>query len=95
MLVVPAASQPASGHGTGWDQAPPISFSGMEVTVRTDLTPPDNTIGDIDDINMKIRFFDTLTDTTLEKVTYRISMLKSREIMSPRRIREPTWREAQ
>ncbi len=82
MLVIPMASQPASGHGPGGDQAPPISFAGMNVTVRTDITPSDITIGDIDDINMKIRFFDTLTDTTLEKVTYRVSISRGGDLLA-------------
>ena len=82
IAIIPAAAQSVSGHGLGGDQAPPISFSGMEVTVRTDLTPSDITIGDIDDINMKVRFFDTLTDTTLEKVTYRIEMWRSGELLA-------------
>ncbi len=82
IAVIPAAAQSVSGHGLGGDQAPPISFSGMEVTVRTDLTPSDITIGDIDDVNMKVRFFDTLTDTTLEKVTYRIEMWRSGELLA-------------
>ena len=34
-MVVPQAF----GHGLGGDQAPPISFGGMEVTVRTDPEP--------------------------------------------------------
>ena len=82
IAIIPAAAQSVSGHGLGGDQAPPISFSGMEVTVRTDLTPSDITIGDINDINMKVRFFDTLTDTTLEKVTYRIEMWRSGELLA-------------
>jgi len=82
IAIIPAAVQTVSGHGLGGDQAPPISFSGMEVTVRTDLTPSDITIGDIDDINMKVRFFDTLTDTTLEKVTYRIEMWRGGELLA-------------
>jgi len=92
MLVIPMASQPASGHGLGGDQAPPISFSGMEVTVRTDLTPSDITIGNIDDINMKIRFFDTLTDTTLEKVTYRVEMWRSGELLARNLFYDPDGR---
>ena len=40
----------------GGDQAEPLTFGDMEVTVRTDLTPSDITVGDVDDVNMKIRF---------------------------------------
>ena len=83
ILVIPAvAAQSVSGHGLGGDQAPPISFAGMEVTVRTDITPADITIDEIDDVNMKIRFFDTLTDTTLEKVTYRVEMWRGGDLLA-------------
>ena len=40
----------------------PVSFDGMEVTVRTQLSPSDITVGEIDSANMQIRFFDILTD---------------------------------
>jgi len=80
--AIPAFAPNAFGHGLGGDQAEPISFEGMEVTVRTDLTPSDITVGDVDDVNMKIRFFDTLTDTTLEKVTYRIEVWQSGDLLA-------------
>ncbi|MHA7648174.1 peptidase [Nitrosopumilus sp. S4] len=82
IFTIPAIIPDAFAHGLGGDQAEPLSFGGMEVTVRTDLTPSDITIGDIDDVNMKIRFFDTLTDTTLEKVTYRIEVWRSGELLA-------------
>ena len=82
IFTIPALLPDVFGHGLGGDQAPAISFEGMEVTVRTDLTPSDITIGDIDDVNMKIRFFDTLTDTTLEKVTYRVEVWRSGDLLA-------------
>jgi hypothetical protein len=81
IFTIPALAPDAFGHGLGGDQAEPISFEGMEVTVRTDLTPSDITVGEVDDVNMKIRFFDTLTDTTLDKVTYRIEIWQSGELL--------------
>ena len=72
----------AFGHGLGGDQAEPLTFGDMEVTVRTELDPSDITVGDVDDVNMKIRFFDTLTDTTLEKVTYRIEVWQSGDLLA-------------
>jgi len=54
----------------------------MKVTVRTDLTPSDITVGEVDDVNMKIRFFDTITDTTLEEVTYRIEIWQQGELLA-------------
>ena len=80
--MIPVAVESASGHGLGGDQAPPISFSGMNVTVRTDLTPSDITVGNIDDVNMKIRFFEVDNDVTLEKVTYRIEMWRGGELLA-------------
>ena len=82
IFTIPAVIPDAFGHGLGGDQAEPLSFGDMEVTVRTDLSPSDLTIGDIDEVNMKIRFFDTLTDTTLEKVTYRIEMWRSGDLLA-------------
>jgi len=72
----------AFGHGLGGDQAEPISFDGMEVTVRTQLTPSDITVGEIDSANMQIRFFDTLTDKNLDKVTYRIDLYQNGELLA-------------
>ena len=72
----------AFGHGLGGDQAEPISFGDMEVTVRTQLSPSDITVGDIDSANMQVRFFDTLTDTNLDKVTYRVEVWQSGELLA-------------
>ncbi len=82
IFTLSAFTSNAFGHGLGGDQAPPLTFGDMEVTVRTDLTPSDITVGKIDDVNMKIRFFDTLTDTTLEKVTYRIEVWQKGELLA-------------
>ena len=72
----------AFGHGLGGDQAEPISFGDMEVTVRTQLSPSDITVGEIDSANMQVRFFDTLTDENLDKVTYRIEVWQSGELLA-------------
>ena len=82
IFTIPAVLPDAFAHGLGGDQAEPISFGGMEVTVRTDLSPSDITIEDIEDVNMKIRFFDTLTDITLEKVTYRVEVWRSGDLLA-------------
>ncbi len=82
IFTIPAFTSSAFGHGLGGDQAEPLSFGDMEVTVRTELTPSDITVGELDDINMKIRFFDTLTDTTLEKVTYRVELWQKGELLA-------------
>jgi hypothetical protein len=72
----------AFGHGLGGDQAEPISFEGMEVTVRTQLSPSDITVGNIDSANLQVRFFDTLTDKNLDKVTYRIDLYQNGELLA-------------
>ncbi len=72
----------AFGHGFGSDQAEAITFGDMEVTVSTQLSPADITVGDIDSANMKVRFFDTLTDTNLDKVTYRVEVWQSGELLA-------------
>ena len=82
IFSIPAITSNAFGHGLGGDQAEPLTFGDMEVTVRTDLTPSDITVGEVDDVNMKIRFFDTLTDITLDKVTYRIEIWQSGELLA-------------
>ncbi len=72
----------AFGHGLGGDQAEPISFGDMEVTVRTQLSPSDITVGEIDSANLQVRFFDTLTDINLDKVTYRVEVWQSGELLA-------------
>ena len=82
IFTISATLPNAFGHGLGGDQAEPISFGDMEVTVRTQLNPSDITVGDIDSANMQIRFFDTLTDKNLDKVTYRIELWQSGELLA-------------
>ncbi len=82
IFSIPLLAENVFGHGLGGDMAPPISFSGMEVTVSTQLDPSDITVGEIDDANIQVRFFDTLTDTTLEKVTYRVEIWRSGELLA-------------
>ena len=72
----------AFGHGLGGDQAPPLTFGDMEVTVRTQLTPYDITAGEVISANMQIRFFDTLTDKNLDKVTFRVEVWQGGELLA-------------
>ena len=82
VFTIPILLPNAFAHGLGGDQAEPLSFGDMEVTVRTQLCPSDITVGDIDSANMQIRFFDTLTDENLDKVTYRIEVWQSGELLA-------------
>jgi len=81
LAAIPLAAD-AFGHGQGFDQSPPISFAGMDVAVRTELTPYDITVGEIDDANMQVAFLDTLTNTTLNDVTYRIEVYRSDDLLA-------------
>ena len=82
IFTIPIILPHAFAHGLGGDQAEPLTFGDMEVTVRTQLSPSDITVGDIDSANMQIRFFDTLTDTNLDKVTYRVEVWQSGELLA-------------
>ena len=82
ILAISAALPESFGHAPGGDQAPPISFEGMEVTVRTDITPYDLAVGDIDEVNLKIRLFDLLSEYTFEQVTYRVEVWKNGDLLA-------------
>jgi hypothetical protein len=82
IFSVPLVATDVFGHGLGGDVAPPISFEGMQVTVSTQLTPSDITVGEIDSANMAVRFFDQLTDENLESVTYRLEIWQSGELLA-------------
>ena len=82
IFTIPAIIPDVFAHGLGGDQAEPITFGDMEVTVRTQLDPSDITVGYLDPTNMQIRFFDTLTDTNLDKVTYRVELWQSGELLA-------------
>ena len=80
------------GHGLGGDQAPPLTFDGMEVTVRTQLNPFDITVNEITSANMQIRFFDTLTNQNLDKVTFRVELWQNDELLARNLFYDPDGR---
>jgi len=82
IFSVPLVATDVFGHGLGGDVAPPISFEGMQVTVSTQLTPSDITVGEIDSANMAVRFFDQTTDENLDNVTYRIEIFRAGELLA-------------
>ena len=82
IFTIPVLVPDAFAHGLGGDQAEPITFGDMEVTVRTQLSPSDITVGELDSANMQVRFFDTLTDLNLDKVTYRVEVWQSGELLA-------------
>ncbi len=82
IFTIPLAIDQVYGHGLGGDVAPPIDFGGMSVTVSTMLDPSDLTVGEVDDANIAVRFFDTLTDETFEQVTYRVEIWRNGELLA-------------
>jgi len=82
LTFIPLFNDDVFGHGLGADQAPPIDFAGMLVTVSTMMTPSDITVGEVDRANLQIRFFDQGTDTNLESVTYRVQIFQAGELLA-------------
>ena len=82
LSCIPLFSDNVFGHGLGADQAPPIDFAGMLVTVSTMMDPSDITVGEVDRANLQIRFFDQGTDTNLESVTYRVQVFQAGELLA-------------
>jgi len=70
------------GHGLGGDMAPPISFAGMNVTVSTQLDPPDITVDEITSANMAVRFYDQSADKNFKEVTYRVEIWRAGELLA-------------
>jgi len=82
LTFVPLFNDDVFGHGLGADQAPPIDFGGMLVTVSTIMDPSDITVGEVDRANLQIRFFDQGTNTNLESVTYRVQVFQAGELLA-------------
>jgi hypothetical protein len=82
LACIPLFSDDVFGHGLGADQAPPIDFGGMLVTVSTVMSPADFTVGEVDRANLKVRFFDQGTNTNLESVTYRVQIFQAGELLA-------------
>ena len=68
-------------HHSG-QQAPPISFGEGEVTVSTSLIPVDFTPVKYSDANLKIRFFDPMTNINIESVSYRIQIFYGAQLVA-------------
>ena len=82
-LAIFAAHPTALGHN-GWvgNHTPNISYEDMEVAVHVDVTPYDLTVGGVDEVNLKIRLFDLLTDNTFEQVTYRVEVWRAGDLLA-------------
>ncbi len=79
--VIPLSNN-AFGHGLGMDMAPPVSFEGMKVTILTTLDPRDITVGKVDNANIGVRFYDTLSDKNLNSVTYRVEVWRNEQLLA-------------
>ncbi len=66
----------------GGQQAPPISFGEGEVTVSTFLIPEDFTMEKYSDANLKIRFFDPMTNMNIESVSYRVQIFFGTQLVA-------------
>jgi len=82
LFLTPLVFDNAFGHGLGGDQAPPLDLGGEQVTVSTQLDPSDITVGDVDEANIQVRFFNVLTDETFEKVTFRVEIWRGGELLA-------------
>jgi hypothetical protein len=66
----------------GGQQAPPISFGEGEVTVSTFLIPADFTPEKYSNANLKIRFFDPMTNVNIENVSYRVQIFYGTQLVA-------------
>ncbi len=82
IFSIPVFVENVFGHGLGGDQAPPLNLGGTLVTVSTQLSPSDITVGEVDEANIQVRFFDVTTDETFEKVTFRVEIWRSGELLA-------------
>ncbi len=82
-LAISAALPAALGHN-GWvgNHTPYISYEDMEIGIHVDVTPYDLTVGGVDEVNLKIRLFDLLTDNALEQVTYRVDVWRAGDLLA-------------
>ncbi|MFM9875314.1 MAG: peptidase [Nitrosarchaeum sp.] len=68
-------------HHSG-QQAPPISFGEGEVTVSAFLIPADFTPEKYSNANLKIRFFDPVTNVNIESVSYRVQIFYGTQLVA-------------
>lgn len=66
----------------GGEQAPPISFGDKKVTVAASLNPPDFVPGKDGSAILTIRFFDSITNTNIERVTYRVQIYSGEQLLA-------------
>jgi hypothetical protein len=72
----------AYGQHHGGEAAPPVSFGNRHVTVETSIQPTDFVPGKYTHTNLKVRFFDSLTNTNIDKVTYRVQIFSGETLLA-------------
>jgi hypothetical protein len=66
----------------GGEAAPPVSFGNKKVTVATWIEPADFIPGKHTNVNLKARFYDSVTNTNIEKVTYRVQIFSGSTLLA-------------
>ena len=66
----------------GGQQAPPISFGDEQVTVNTSLFPSDFSPEENSSVDLRIRFYDSYSNTNIESTTYRVQIFSGEELVA-------------
>jgi hypothetical protein len=66
----------------GGEAAPPVSFGNKKVTVATWIEPADFVPGKHTSANLKARFYDSVTNTNIDKVTYRVQIFSGNTLLA-------------
>ncbi|WP_420545866.1 hypothetical protein [Nitrosopumilus sp.] len=81
-LSIIASFAPAHAQHHSGSLAPPVDFDGMAVALSSILSPEDYTIDESDSVNLSIRFFDSLTNTNIDSVTYRVQIFHGENLLA-------------
>src|SRR3990170_1534652 len=82
LISVPVYVNDVFGHGLGMDMALPVNFGDSKVTIITQISPQDLSVGNVDSANLAIRFFDQLTNQNFNSVTYQVEVWRSGELLA-------------
>jgi len=82
VVIIGFSFDSAFAQHHGGEQAPPISFGDKRVTVEATLSPSDFVPGKDAWAALKIRFFDSITDTNIERVTYRVQIFDGEKLLA-------------
>ena len=81
-LSIIASFAPAHAQHHSGSLAPPVDFDGMAVALSSILSPEDYTVDESDSVNLSIRFFDSLTNTNIDSVTYRVQIFHGENLLA-------------